>query len=359
MAKALSPPMPHQHVLFLRRSFARARGRVSLETFVLRFGTDARRMRDLLNGRTFVKARGPLASLPPPPAPYIPSQEEVERLRRAYRRNKGRVTVTKLAEKTGIGIARMRQILVGDQYGDKGAVRALFSKGAPRSLTDAQVVAMRDLYRNDEAQTIQTLSAIYGMTDKGIAQVLTGRTYKHVPGALAKLRPATWPVSAKIASQKARRRFTAEQVIEARRDYDPPRVTAKALADRLGANVSTIIDMVSGRSYPEIAGAREIVKMPFLSPTPDLTFEQVVSARDLYARGMRQTIQIARRLGITRRQTERMLYGHTHREWPGALEPGTKPKRVALSNKRRAKGVRKPVQPVRPDHAAARFVADA
>lgn len=123
-------------------------------------------------------------------------------------------------------------------------------------LTDEQVVALRADYAAG-ATTVELVER-YGASGATVNRAARGVSYKHVP-----MPPdddegdeGEWDAvsQARLRSWQGSRSLTDEQVAKARADYAAG-VRTVDIADALGRHVSTVWDMISGKTYTHLPGA--------------------------------------------------------------------------------------------------------
>lgn len=108
-------------------------------------------------------------------------------------------------------------------------------------LTDQQVIEIRQRFAAG-GMTLTALAGEYGISKQRASQVVRGKTYAHLPGAIS-------------VGHVARQKLTPAQVAEARRLYRAnPMITHRELADRYGVAVSTLHGAMTGRTFSDVPG---------------------------------------------------------------------------------------------------------
>ena len=174
------------------------------------------------------------------------------------------------------------------------------------SLTDAQVVAMRERYASGATQV--QLAAEFGVGQTTVSAIVSGRTRAGAGGPVSTRTTATTQRSRPAGEAAPKRRrasspLTEEAVaqVKARVDAGEPRA---AVADALGLSVHTVHSILSGRRGAAAAAA---------APAPGrLDATTVTRIRALGATGMAQSA-IAAEAGTSQQVVSGILQGRTYR----------------------------------------------
>lgn len=113
-----------------------------------------------------------------------------------------------------------------------------------RVLPPEVVLFMRLIYTNCPGASSLKLARAYGVHQKTVLSMLTGRTYSEVPEAIEQLRPPG-----------KEKRLTDEQVLYCRRMYRTRQIPVQALAREFGIKKSPMFQIIRGLSYKHLPGA--------------------------------------------------------------------------------------------------------
>lgn len=235
--------------------------RVTVIQLAKTYGVSATAMSKILTGRLYGDVPGAVATIEPisveRATAFIVAQNISRRtltpeaalfIRLAYR--PGVVTAQTLARAYGVHIDTIFHIVNGESYQDvPGPIHAgtkAEKDRLRRKLSEAEVIEARRLFRQG-GRTIKEMAARCGLGFDPTRNMLYGRTYKEIPGAIE-----TWPVPREPP-------IPDEVVAQSRRDFRAGRVTIAELGSRLKRAKATISDMLRGRTYTHLPGA---VRMP-------------------------------------------------------------------------------------------------
>lgn len=101
-------------------------------------------------------------------------------------------------------------------------------------LNDEIVIAMRDEVR--AGASMQEVANRYGLSDRMVANAVSGRRWAHIPGALG--------------ACYTRRKLTEQQVREARALW--PLLTQRQIAEKFGVTRNAVYQIVNRISYAHI-----------------------------------------------------------------------------------------------------------
>jgi len=120
------------------------------------------------------------------------------------------------------------------------------SRNGQAILTEAQIVEMRNLYATGNYY-YRDLSAIYGVNQSAVTNIVNGRTWKHVTGPIHSIsgRPLkpTRPGNSKL---------TPDQVREIRSLYATGDYSQQKLAERFGVSKPVVGNIVTGKGYRDV-----------------------------------------------------------------------------------------------------------
>ena len=171
------------------------------------------------------------------------TNEQVIEARRAYAAKE--INQVQLARKLGVDQHSIATMLSGETYKDiPGAIDVLYDQ--PRVFTDEEVIEMRLAYR-DRRITQTVLEKKYGVHQKTISQMLRGITYKHLPHA----------VEDRDGSVESRM-LSNQQVMDARKLLSSRRFTVRELATYYRTSHTVMARLLDGRTYAEVPGALSI-----------------------------------------------------------------------------------------------------
>lgn len=108
-------------------------------------------------------------------------------------------------------------------------------------ITEKEVIEVRKAYNNGVID-IATIKTKYGMCRRAVENMLVGRTYKHVPFAIDKLKPM---------GKKGKLNSSIANMI--RKLYSTGKYTQKNLAEKYGVTRSSIKDILTYRSYKDVS----------------------------------------------------------------------------------------------------------
>lgn len=196
---------PPEVVLFMRLTYGLPG--VSLSTFAERYQTDAESIRRALLGESYKDVPGALDALKPPGWNMEDARnlsrrgfdvETVKEMRAAY--HPVTMTTMMLSERYGVNHSTIADILVGRTYKEvPGALPHLGKKAVTRlRLPDETVIAARNSLRGG-FETQRQIAARLGIPETCAGDMLRGRTFKSVPGAV------------RMSTGELRKRFNATQ----------------------------------------------------------------------------------------------------------------------------------------------------
>lgn len=118
--------------------------------------------------------------------------------------------------------------------------RTARGEGSPRhKLTEAQVLEARRLY--EAGATFTALSRKYGISHAMIHSSVTGKHWRHLPGA--------------ATTRGYRRALNDDEVIEMRRLYAAGGLQFREIGDRFGVPAACAAKAITGRTYGHLPGA--------------------------------------------------------------------------------------------------------
>ena len=138
---------------------------------------------------------------------------------------------------------------------DNGAFPEGYSTNAPRGeahknskLTEAVVIELRRAYFADPAPTLDELAALFGVSNGAISMAIRGKTWAHVPGAIAGPIPSRSGVYVRCGPDSANAKLTPKDArkIKAERENG---MSYQKIADAHGVSIATIWRMLNGRSW--------------------------------------------------------------------------------------------------------------
>jgi hypothetical protein len=205
-------------------------------------------------------------------------------------------------------------------------VPASFANRIRRTWSDEVVLFMRLAYAAPGVTATKIAEAHDGNLET-ILNILMGRTYKDVPGAIDKLKPqGPAAVLALNASAMERRLFAPEVALFIRLAYKPRVVSAARIARAFGTDPDSICRLLRGESYKEVPCALEALGTKGNDRL--LTDEQVIQARRWFRSGLRSTPQIGKLFGMKQAATYNMIRGITYSDVPEAVPKRTVTRRM-------------------------------
>jgi Mor family transcriptional regulator len=170
-----------------------------------------------------------------------------------------------------------------------------------RALTDEQAMAVRKSFAEGVQQT--QLAAKYKMSVNGIANVVRGRAYRHLPliPRPDSLRvPLVTKVRPKTSGTKLNDRFTDEQIVSMRKKRAAGS-SYPAIAREFGTQYSSVRSICMGINYSHVRGGPLETK-----PISESDKKLMAKVCKLKALGLNNTV-IARKLNVARAETVRQL----------------------------------------------------
>ncbi|HYO71277.1 MAG TPA: hypothetical protein VEU33_34880, partial [Archangium sp.] len=161
-----------------------ASGQASMGELANQFRTTASVIQNIVDGKTYVWAGGPLVPRPERKWLRMPRAKIVEMRERAHANPL--LTIERLGEEYSVCAATVIKILRHDTYKEAGGprvIRSAQSRGRPnlllRRLTDSDARAIRAAYATGRV-SMAALGARYGVTHKAVAALLAGKTYRSI-----------------------------------------------------------------------------------------------------------------------------------------------------------------------------------
>ena len=161
-----------------------ASGRSSMGELAKQFRTTASVIQNIVDGKTYLWAGGPLVPRPERKWLRMPRAKILEMRERAHANPL--LTIDRLGREYSVCSATVIKILRHDTYKEAGGprvIRSAQSRGRPnlllRRLSDSDARAIRAAYATGRV-SMAALGARYGVTHKAVAALLSGKTYRSI-----------------------------------------------------------------------------------------------------------------------------------------------------------------------------------
>lgn len=240
--------------------------------------------------------------------------DDVLRLRRAFAAPGSTMDHVSLSKTIGINIQSTLHMLTGKTFKhvDGALTKAIVKRQHERrGLNAAQIIEARARYIAEDGAYSLAQAA------KGLG-ITTERAKKVLGGQIfEEILPY---VPAHLLNRKI---LSDEDVVAARAIYaaDPSDATVDALAEQHDLQRGYMRDVLIGVCRKNLPGA---VRSP---SDRALSAAEVTKYRDLFGRGIKSVTQIAHHAGLSFPTVKDMLYGYTYKDVPGAVPVGFKQKR--------------------------------
>ena len=273
------------------------------------YGTLRGTVLSMLTGRTHKHVGGayPAAKI----ARRRLTDEEVVAYRRMFRDVWGQITFNAIARQMGMNPTTCRRVLTGSLY--PNLPEALPKYEAIKRAFPPEVVLFMRLQYPLPGVSLYSLAKAYRTNKATVSNLLLGKTYGDVPGALPRLKPSG--VQTKAIRNLAARRFTPATVKALRESYDPKTRTVAQIAKEYGVTQRSVSDLLLGRTYKDIPGALVWLRKPGGQAQP-LADDVVIEARASLVSLRETEAQIAKRLGRPIPSVRDMLKGKTYKHLP-------------------------------------------
>jgi hypothetical protein len=318
-----------------------------LKSLTTELGITRRAVRYILTGRTHASCPGAI----PDDHPKLRRWEnQIIAQRKAVIASKGRRKASDVSAALGVSIDVARNLLSGKTYSDlpnvvpKTMLCPPEEQGAP-VFTDEEVISLRERVRAaNGAITIPQLVAELGRSHSSIQLMLTGKTFRDLPGAVSML---DFHLNRTQISRK--RDFPDEVVLFMRLAYKDDVVTVQKIASAFGKDVSVVRRMISGESYKNVPMPVAHISSRAASRRK-LTPQQVIWARQVYRDGVRSVSKISKLFKLNTTAIEHMIFGRTYKELPGIVPSDHRPFAQVPASKRKKKKAPMIPQKMRIEH---------
>lgn len=297
-----------EDVVAWRRRFSKPGCKTTMKAVAEIHGTFISAVARMLTGDTYAHLPGAISAERLAPKKIF-QDRYVPGLRRAYR--DCTMSMSEIARKHRTSAPTVERMLTGRTFSHiSGALSADEMADRRREFVPAVVLFMRLSY-GAPGVLVRHLAGGYGITTGAVADILTGRTYADVPGAVSLKREDCNPTS----------KLTEAAVLELRRRFkrEHPRLTIKEIAVELGIADSNVLRILKGQSYPEVG---EHVQPEFFHyGHRSLAPEVVLFMRLAYHPERVSCQKLATAYGLNVETVHRLLTGKSYRNIPGALMP--------------------------------------